>query len=192
MDHVLIIIAGMPAAGKTTFAKYLSEELRIPLVCKDRVKEILFDELHYDAKTKSETQKFGALAYTLSWYFCEEIMKSGQPLIFESNLGAECPSKLRDLVQKYCYFVISVVFDGDMQIIHQRFLMRDHSVERHPGLVSGCRFDTLDDFRNAVEACRTFSYGEHVIRVDTSDFSRVCYHNITQKILSLDKQSKLI
>ena len=52
MDHVLIIIAGMPAAGKTTFAKYLSEELRIPLVCKDRVKEILFDELHYDAKTK--------------------------------------------------------------------------------------------------------------------------------------------
>ena len=71
MDHVLIIIAGMPAAGKTTFAKYLSEELRIPLVCKDRVKEILFDELHYDAKTKSETQKFGALAYTLSWYFCE-------------------------------------------------------------------------------------------------------------------------
>jgi dephospho-CoA kinase len=39
----LILIAGMPATGKTRLAGFLSDRLDIPMVSKDAVKELLFD-----------------------------------------------------------------------------------------------------------------------------------------------------
>ena len=43
LNKTLIIIAGMPATGKTTFANYLSDKMQVPLVCKDKLKEIIWD-----------------------------------------------------------------------------------------------------------------------------------------------------
>ncbi len=47
MDPVakLTIILGSPASGKTTLARRLSRHLSVPLLCKDDVKEGLFDAL---------------------------------------------------------------------------------------------------------------------------------------------------
>jgi|GEM_PF-3391078 len=43
MERTMILVAGMPATGKTTLANYLSNKLKMPLVCKDRLKEIIWD-----------------------------------------------------------------------------------------------------------------------------------------------------
>ena len=43
----LIIIAGMPATGKSTLAKSLSAELSLPILEKDEIKEAMFDTLGY-------------------------------------------------------------------------------------------------------------------------------------------------
>lgn len=182
MEKLMIIIAGMPASGKTTFANYLSATLHIPLVCKDRLKEILWDRIHYDGTLREESQKYGGAAYDLSFHFCEELMKCGVPLIFESNLGANCPPTLEKLVEQYGYKVITVLFDGDVNVIHQRFVQRDRTEERHPGLVSGMRFDSADEFAKQTAACRGFSYWDHVIRVDTTDFEKVSYDEIVREI----------
>ncbi len=47
MSHVakLTIILGSPASGKTTLARRLSRHLALPILCKDDVKEGLFDSL---------------------------------------------------------------------------------------------------------------------------------------------------
>ncbi len=184
MDKFLIIIAGMPASGKTTFASYLSNALHIPLVCKDRLKEILWERIQYDGTLREESQKFGGAAYDLSFHFCEELMKSGSALIFESNLGATCPPALDALVQQYHYHVITVLFDGDVETIHRRFVERDRTTGRHPGLVSGSRFASLEQFEKQTAPCRSFSYGDHIIRVDTTDFHNVCYNEIIDEIIS--------
>ena len=42
---VIIIVTGRPAAGKSTFAKWLSQELKLPLVSKDSIREALFERL---------------------------------------------------------------------------------------------------------------------------------------------------
>lgn len=49
----------MPATGKTTFANYLSDKMGIPLVCKDKLKEIIWDKIHYDTNIRTESQKYG-------------------------------------------------------------------------------------------------------------------------------------
>jgi adenylate kinase family enzyme len=46
MENIMILVTGMPAAGKSTFAAYLSEKLHIPLVCYDHIKGKEWDLIH--------------------------------------------------------------------------------------------------------------------------------------------------
>lgn len=43
----IVLLTGIPAAGKTRFSQYLSKELSIPIFSKDAIKEILFDALGF-------------------------------------------------------------------------------------------------------------------------------------------------
>jgi predicted kinase len=59
----LMIILGGPASGKTTLARRLSAELRLPCLCKDDVKEALFDVLGVgdrEASRRLSDASFGA------------------------------------------------------------------------------------------------------------------------------------
>lgn len=173
----------MPATGKTTFANYLSHKLQVPLVCKDKLKEIIWEKVHYDTNIRTESQKYGGLAYDLSFHFCEVLMKTNQTFIFESNFTNPCPDILTSKIIKYKYKVITVLFDGDVEVIHKRFLARDITEERHQGLVSNNYFSDLKYFEKAVKPCRDFDYGDIQITVDSTDFSTVSYDDIIEKIL---------
>ncbi|MGH4124269.1 MAG: AAA family ATPase [Clostridium sp.] len=183
MNKTLIIIAGMPATGKTTFANYLSDKMQVPLVCKDKLKEIIWDKVHYDTNIRTECQKYGGLAYDLSFHFCEMLMKTNQTFILESNFTNPCPDILNSKVSKYKYRVITVLFDGDVAVIHRRFLARDTTEERHQGLVSINYFSDFEFFKKVTKSCRDFDYGDIRIIVDSTDFSKVSYDDIIAKIL---------
>jgi predicted kinase len=43
METTLILLAGMPGSGKTTLARMISRELRLPVFSKDRVQRVLRD-----------------------------------------------------------------------------------------------------------------------------------------------------
>ena len=84
-DKYIIIVTGQLAAGKTSYSKKISEELKFPFFSKDLIKEILFDSfsdsnLDYEAK-----RKIGASSYSVFYYIIEEQMKAGKPIIAESN-----------------------------------------------------------------------------------------------------------
>lgn len=42
-----ILVTGIPAAGKSTIANFIAEKLNIPMMSKDGIKEILFDEVGF-------------------------------------------------------------------------------------------------------------------------------------------------
>lgn len=184
MEKVLILIAGMPGAGKTKFAQYLSEKLGITLICKDKLKEIIWDRVHYDTNTRDESQIYARLAYDLSFHFCEMLMSANQTFIFESNFVDPAGNSFRPMVEKYGYKVINVLFDGDIEAIHKRFMERDVTSERHPGLASNGFFNDIEVFRNAARACRSFKYGDVLLTVDATDFSKVSYENLVEKIIA--------
>ena len=53
-----ILVAGIPASGKSFFADYLANDLSIPLISKDQIKELLFDAVGFRSREeKSESMK---------------------------------------------------------------------------------------------------------------------------------------
>ena len=50
----LYIVAGLPGTGKTTLSEYLQRELGVPLFCKDKMKEILFDVVGFQSPQGKE------------------------------------------------------------------------------------------------------------------------------------------
>lgn len=183
MKNILILVAGMPGSGKTSFAGFLADKLKIVFICKDRMKEILWETLQYDTNVRSESKKYGALAYAFSFHFCESIMKTGQSIVFESNFTQPRPEILHEMVKRYGYKVVTVLFGGDNKVIHRRFLKRDSTPDRHPGLVSNNYFSDYTVFTEATKPCRDFNYGDAVLKVDTTNFGAVSYEQITADIL---------
>ncbi len=178
----IIIITGELAAGKTSYGKKISEVLKIPFFSKDLIKEVLFDSfsdtnLDYEAK-----RKIGASSYAVFYYIIEEQMKVGLPLIAESNFVKESVPIIEDLLNKYDYKSITIRFEGDLHILHKRFLEREYSSERHIGLVSNGVFDDFQNFEKTAIKSKEFRINNNEILVDTTDFSKVDFDGIIEDI----------
>lgn len=78
----------------------------------------------------------------------------------------------------------SNLFSGNPEVIHKRFVERDITSERHPGLVTNGFFDDFEVFKPAAQACGNFKYGDVIINVDATDFSKISYDDLVEKILS--------
>lgn len=112
------------------------------------------------------------------------LMRTNQIFIFESNFVNPAGDNFQPMVEKYGYKVINVLFDGDVEVIHKRFMERDVTSERHPGLASKGFFNDLEVFKNAAQACKNFKYGDVLITVDATDFSKVSYENLVDEIVN--------
>ena len=150
----------MPAAGKTTLARALSEALRIPVVTKDDIKEELYDALGVGDVEWS--QRLGKASYALIFVFCRALLTRGQSVIAEANFFAGVHEKRfaelppHRLVQVHC----AAPFD----VLLARWETRR---DRHPGHL---------DRERAAELRQRFEEGIHrplalageLIEVDTS------------------------
>ena len=95
MDNCLILVAGMPATGKTTFASYLSAHLHVPRVSTDFVKERLYDAVGF--RSRAEKVKLGAAAMQIMYDFADSCLSAGTPVI-----AAAVPSGSTPPTSKQC------------------------------------------------------------------------------------------
>ena len=72
----LIILAGMPASGKTTFSKKLNKALGYPVLEKDEIKEELFDVIGFENYAQKRLMDTAATAVLLR---CADSLLSGGP-----------------------------------------------------------------------------------------------------------------
>ena len=61
-----ILVAGMPASGKSTIAVRISKSLGIPMLSKDSIKEVLFDDLGFHSR--AEKVQLGTAAMHILYY----------------------------------------------------------------------------------------------------------------------------
>lgn len=181
-NKYIIIITGELAAGKTSYGRKISEELKIPFFSKDIIKEILFDSfsdnnLEYEAK-----RKIGVSSYAVFYYIIEEQMKVGLPIIAESNFVKESNPIIIKLLKEYEYNCITIRFEGDLQVLHKRFLEREYSSERHMELKANGVFDDFEEFKKTSIKAKEFKINDNEIIVDTTDFEKVDFDGIIKEI----------
>ena len=188
-----ILVAGMPATGKSRFAEWLSGEMKLPYLSKDTVKEILFDRVGFHSRAQKVA--LGNAAMEVLYYFAESHMRARNPFILENNFEDCSRDGMMELMKRYGYRPITVLFDGDTEVVYRRFIARDQSPGRHRGhVVNTCFPETgerppyvpmgLEAFRAGAEerGFRRFSVGGSVIRVDCTEFEKVDYEQICVRI----------
>ena len=170
-----ILVSGLPASGKSTAAKFISEKLGIPCFSKDSIKECLFDTIGFSSRAEKVKLNMGATASL--YYVAEQMMKNSMPFMLENNFEYETSQGIIDLIEKYHCKAISVVLTGDYKKIYQRFCERQHCPDRHRGHVVNDCYPEIDPTRKIPE----MSY-EHFLGFATTrgmDKLRVKGENIT-------------
>ena len=178
-----ILIAGLPATGKSAFANLLSRELGIPCLSKDGIKESLFDSLGF--QSREEKVRLGEAAYRILLEQAEKILIHGLTVALENNFEDISRAPLMEMLKRTGAKPVTVMFDGDIAAIHARFLKRDQSPERHRGHVVNTRYPeteptpyvplSLDAFAAGMEArgYRRFDVGGAKLIVDTTEIASV-------------------
>jgi len=169
----LILIGGVLAGGKSTFSHLVGERFDIPVVNKDRLKEILGDNI--TTANREENKKLSVISFELMMYLAST---EGNALILESNFKdyeiAEIKEKIRDTE------ILSIVFDGDSATLHQRFCKRLNE-NRHP-VHKSQDLSRIEDFVAVIHDLGTVEYPGEVIYVDCTDFSYQTDEKLYKKI----------
>lgn len=158
----LILIGGVLAGGKSKFSHLLGERFTVPVVNKDRLKEILGDSIF--TSNREENKKLSVISFALMMYLAHT---EGESLILESNFKDYEMSELRSSLGDT--EVLSIFFDGDNEVLHQRFIKR-LSEDRHP-VHKSQDFTAIEDFISTLDELRSVDYPGEVLRVDCTDFS---------------------
>lgn len=192
-----ILVTGIPAAGKSTMAEVMSKRLKLPVISKDTVKELLFDNVGF--QSRAEKVKLGIASMEIMYYIAGQLMKAGQPFILENNFEYSSEHGMKNLLENYQYSALTINLTGDYKVIYQRFLERENSPDKHRGhVVNDCYPEKKEDNLKTLKA-KTISYENFVrgieqrgfdafcvdgrqIKVDTTDFSRINMEKLFSRI----------
>lgn len=127
----VIIIAGMPAAGKSTLAMKISQSLHYPILEKDAIKEEIFDIMGFRDYQDKILQDDMANAILLRC--TEALLQSNTSLICVNNFRPEAQERLQNMLDRYACHSVTLFLGGDSDVFYQRYVERDRKHLRHLG-----------------------------------------------------------
>lgn len=191
-----ILVTGIPAAGKTTMAEYLSRNFSLPVISKDKIKEIMFDEIGFGSR--QEKVKLGTASMEIMYYFAEQFMKCNQPFILENNFENASREGLMAILEKYAYEAITITLTGDYEVIYKRFMERNASPQRHRGhVVNQCYPEkeeggevpaiSYEGFVSGIisRGMDRFTANGPKLVLDTTDFQQLDKEEVLKKVAAL-------
>lgn len=130
---VLIIVNGLPGAGKTTLTKRIASDVGLPAFSRDGIYETLYDALA--CESNGCPPLLGRASFTFLYAVASSILAAGQPLIVEGFFGnpALRGAEFRQLQQAHDFEPFQILCKADGKVLLERFLARMKSEERHTG-----------------------------------------------------------
>jgi hypothetical protein len=164
-------------------ARRLAADLGLPLMCKDTIKEVLFEVLGISDRAWSK--RLGGASMEVLYTFVEAQLAAGRSCVAEGNfdVGFSTPV-FRRLVREYPHTNVQVNCFAEPAILRARFLRRSLSGERHPGHQDHLPRDPSLDSPIPGQT-PALDIGGHVIEVDTSDFAQLDYDQLYARIRRL-------
>lgn len=178
----LVIVTGQPCTGKTTLGRRLAQDLHLPFIAKDDIKETLFDTL--GMKDRAWSKLLGNACYALLIYFVEQELRAERNVMIEGNFPASMTLTFQTLQAQYSFYAIQILCYADDEILMRRFKARSESGERHPGHVDHENYAEFQE-RLAQGPLQPLGIDGRVIRVNANDFTRVDYIAALHEIQSL-------
>lgn len=115
----LFLLYGFPGAGKTYFARQLSDDLNAAHVQADRIRHELFDEPRYD-------QQEDQIVAQLAQYMTEEFLGAGLSVVLDMNVGRVNQRRaLREIARKNNTQTLIIWFQIDTESSFSRVVGRD-------------------------------------------------------------------
>lgn len=189
----LIIIAGMPATGKTTIVNELQKKFSYPVFEKDLIKEELFDTVGFECYAEKRALDHAANASLL--YVIESELKADRSLFVVNNFDTESNKRLNNLIEKYKPNCVTIFLTGEEHTLYKRYVERDnnharhlgHIVQEHYPLHEGDSPDymmTPEEFNEKFvkRGMTNFSVPGRRLDVDATDFTKVDVNKIAEFI----------
>ena len=150
---MLVIVTGLPGSGKSTLGSALAGKLSLPLIAKDRYKEILFDVLGIGDRAWS--RRLGQAAIALQY----DAMATVRDAVVDAALWPgvsepELEGLHLPMIQLFCQCPFEVARD--------RYFAR----VRHAGFMAECM--TIEDYEGYRPLVEPLAVDAPLIRVDTS------------------------
>lgn len=164
----LLLITGDLAAGKSTFARLLSERYGIPAIHKDSFKEVIADSLGF--ADREQNLKLSRTAVALMVSVFSSVAPSGHDVVLEANFHTPEHEALLRLGAACGYSVLTVVVRGDTDILYPRYLHRIEHENRHPAHLSA-PLHIREEFEEYIRQARAETYGGRLLQVNANDFS---------------------
>lgn len=136
---LLILLYGYPGAGKTYFARQLTEHLRAVHIQGDRIRSELFEEPRYD---KQENE----IVTHLVDYMAEQFLEVGVSVIYDVNAMRLSQRRLlRDMARKAKAVPLLIWLQIDVESTFTRVAERDrrHSDDKYAMHLDRTTFDSL-------------------------------------------------
>ena len=126
----IIIISGDLASGKSVLAKRLSRHYQIPYFSKAKFKEILGEKISFEGI--DQNKRISKSAYDLLTHVSLRFAMVRGSVILEANFHTEQLAQIKKDAEFMGHQVDLVYLTGDIDVLYERFLYREHYENRHP------------------------------------------------------------
>jgi predicted kinase len=131
----IVLVTGHPSTGKTTLAETLAQELKLPLTCRDQLKELLLDTLGWS--TKEWSNRLSVASWALLYQQIERLLSASVDQIVESNFDPiYANAKWARLRQRYSFRLLQIRCEASAEVLIARYHERIANGTRHPGHIN--------------------------------------------------------
>ena len=164
----IIVLTGDLACGKTTFANIISKKYNIDLFVKDYIKEHLADTIGF--KNREENRRLSIMAVNQQIEAINKNISENKDIVVEANFRDYEIDKINELAKKNNAKVLIIEFQGDPNIIFNRYNHRIKFENRHPAHLSQ-DFSNFEEFKSYIFSNRIDSNKYDFIKINANNFS---------------------